>query len=266
MPETRHLDVAGKRIRVLVGGRGAPLVYLHSAALDVEWGEAHERLAERHTVYAPTAPGFADSTGLEALDGIFDLALHTLEVLDALELRRVPLAGTSFGGWIAAEVATYWPERVERLVLCDAVGLWLDECPPFELFATRPPELAPKLYYDLEQPVPAMMRLWTPTMVIPEEILLPQLKAMEALARVGWNPYLHDPKLPERLRRVRAPTLVLWGRQDGIVPPPYAERWAALIRGARVAWIDRCGHLPPVERPAEFAAAVAAFLATPTDG
>lgn len=261
MAKTQYVEVAGKRTRVLVGGEGAPLVYLHGGALDVEWGEAHERLAERRTVWAPAAPGFADSSGLERIDGIFDLALHTVEVLDVLGLERAPLVGVSFGGWVAAEVAALWPARVERLVLCDALGLWLDECPPFELFATPPPELAPRLFFDQEHPIPAMMRAWTPTTPVPESLLLPQLAAMEAMARVGWNPYLHDPKLPERLRRVSAPALVLWGRHDGIVPPPYAERWATLLGNARIGWLEACGHLPPVERPAAFAEAVHGFLA-----
>lgn len=259
MADRRYLDVAGKRTRVLVAGEGPPLVYLHAGALDVEWGETHDRLAVRHRVWAPAAPGFADSGGLEQIDDIGDLALHTLELLDALGLERAVLVGASFGGWIAAELAALWPGRVEKLVLCDGLGLWLDECPPFELFATPPPELAPRLFHDPEHPIAAMMRAWTPTTPLPESVLLPQLAAAEALARVGWNPYLHDPKLPGRLRRVSAPALVVWGRQDGILPPAYAERWATLL-GARIAWIDGCGHLPPVERPAAFADAVESFL------
>jgi pimeloyl-ACP methyl ester carboxylesterase len=91
--------------------------------------------------------------------------------------------------------------------------------------------------------------------------VLPQLKAMEATAKVGWNPYLHDPKLEGRLGRVTAPTLVLWGRQDGLVPLAYGERWRDRIAGARLEVIEECGHLPPVERPVEFADAVLRFLA-----
>jgi pimeloyl-ACP methyl ester carboxylesterase len=105
-----------------------------------------------------------------------------------------------------------------------------------------------------------MMRAYDPKIPLPEEIVLPQLKAMEATAKVGWNPYLHDPKLESRLRRVTAPTLVVWGRQDGIVPLAYAEKWKGLIAGARLEVIDRCGHLPSIERPAALADAVTGFL------
>jgi pimeloyl-ACP methyl ester carboxylesterase len=105
-----------------------------------------------------------------------------------------------------------------------------------------------------------MMRAFDPKMPLPEEILLPQLRAMEAAAKVGWNPYLHDPKLPPRLRRVTAPTLVVWGRQDGLVPLAYAEEWKRLVPGARVEVIDRCGHLPSLEQPVRLAEMVARFV------
>jgi pimeloyl-ACP methyl ester carboxylesterase len=105
-----------------------------------------------------------------------------------------------------------------------------------------------------------MMRAFDPKIPMPEELILPQMKAMEAAAKIGWNPYLHDPKLESRLRRVMAPTLVVWGRQDGLVPLAYAEKWKQLIRGARVEIIDACGHLPSLERPAALAEVVTGFI------
>lgn len=263
MPERRMIEVGGKQVRLLVGGDGPPLVYLHSAGADVEWGEAHELLAAMHRVYAPAAPGFAESTGIEDVDGILDLVLHTVDLLDALDLRSVPLVGTSFGGWIAAEVAALYPERVSKLVLVDPVGVWLDAHPIGELFGTPPPELAKLLFHDLSHPIAAMMLAFTPEMVphLPEEVVLPQLKAMEALAKVGWNPYLHDPKLAQRLRRVTAKTLILWGANDGIVDQAYAAYWQSRIGGSTVEILDGCGHLPPLERPADFATATLALLA-----
>ena len=84
---------------------------------------------------------------------------------------------------------------------------------------------------------------------------------MEAVAKVGWNPYLHDPKLAARLHRVQASTLVVWGRQDGITPLAYGERYRDLIPGARLAVIDRCGHLPSLEQPEQLARLIGEFLA-----
>ena len=81
-----------------------------------------------------------------------------------------------------------------------------------------------------------------------------------ATAKIGWNPYLHDPKLEPRLRRVTAPTLIVWGKQDGLVPLAYAEKWKQLVKGSRVHVIDACGHLPSLEKPAELADVVTSFL------
>jgi pimeloyl-ACP methyl ester carboxylesterase len=261
MPEKKTIEVGGKQIRMLVGGRGPNVLYLHSAGADVEWLDAHERLAACCTVHLPAHPGFSESTGLDDVDDVFDLVLHYGDLQDACGLRGAPIVGTSFGGWIAAELAALYPERVSRLVLVDALGLWLDAHPIAEIFGTTPPELAQKMFHDQQHPIAALMHAFTTIADVPEEIALPQMKVMEAVAKVGWNPYLHDPKLAARLRRVTATTLVVWGKQDGITPLPYGERYRALIPGARLEVIDRCGHLPPVERPEEFARIVGGFVA-----
>jgi pimeloyl-ACP methyl ester carboxylesterase len=260
MPERRMVEVDGRQVRLLVGGSGPPLLYLHSLGGDVEWLEAHERLAARFTVHLPAHPGFAESTGGGQLDGIFEWVLHYLELLDGLRVGPVPVVGTSLGGWVAAEIAALYPERIDRLVLVDAVGLWIDEAPIGELFGSTPPELATMLFHDQNHPIAQMMQAMTDISQVPEEFALVQLNALEAAARIGWNPYLHDPKLAKRLRRVQARTLVLWGRQDGLVPVVYGERWRDLIRGARLEVLDRCGHLPAIEVPERFADAVLRFL------
>ena len=261
MPERRTVRVAGKDVRLLVGGAGPPLLYLHSVGADVDWLEAHDRLASRFTVHLPAHPGFAESTGVDQVDGIFDLVLHYVDLLGALGLGAVPVVGASFGGWIAAELAALYPERIARLVLADAVGLWIDEAPIGELFGSTPPEVAQMIFHDEEHPLAQMLRAMTSIADVPEDFAYTQLRALEAAAKVGWNPYLHDPKLEGRLRRVTAPTLVLWGRQDGLVPLVYGERYRERIPGARLHVIERCGHLPAIERPAEFAEAVLGFLA-----
>jgi len=260
-PERRTVRVGTKDVRLLVGGDGPPLLYLHSVGADVDWLEAHERLARRFTVHLPAHPGFAESTGVEQVDGIFDVVLHYVDLLAALGLARVPVVGTSFGGWIGAEIAALYPERVERLVLIDAVGLWVDAAPIGELFGSTPPELARLLFHDQDHPLAQMLHAMTSIADVPEDFAYAQLKALEAAAKVGWNPYLHDPKLEGRLGRVTAPTLVLWGREDGLVPLVYGERYRDRIPGARLEVLERCGHLPAIERPAEFADAVLRFLA-----
>ena len=147
-------------------------------------------LAARFTVHLPAHPGFDESTGLEQVDGMFDYVLHYVDLLDTLRLGAVPVVGTSLGGWVAAELAALYPARVDRLVLVDAVGLWIDAAPMGELFGSTPPELATMIFHDQEHPLAQMMRAMTPTAIaeVPEAFAYAQLKALEASAKIGWNP------------------------------------------------------------------------------
>jgi pimeloyl-ACP methyl ester carboxylesterase len=95
---------------------------------------------------------------------------------------------------------------------------------------------------------------------LPAGMLMPMVQSMAATAKLGWNPYLHNPKLPGRLRRITAPTLVVAGAADRFTPRAHAEAYAAGIAGARLAVIEGAGHMVPMERPAEFAALVREFL------
>jgi len=94
---------------------------------------------------------------------------------------------------------------------------------------------------------------------MPEAEVRAVARNREALARYGWSPYLHDPKLKSRLHRIRIPTLVLWGAADRILSEAYGRAYCAAIPGARFETIDRAGHFPHIEAPAEFARRVFAF-------
>ncbi len=258
---TSTIDVRGRSIELRRAGAGEPLLYLHAIGGDTEGLPALDELARERTVLMPMHPGFGSSQGVDDIDSIEDMAFHYLAVLDALRLEQVDVIGTSYGGWIAAEVACRWPERVRRLVLVDAAGLWLDEAPMVELFGAEPAELAERLFQDQSLPQAQLLRAMVNVSDLPDEILLPQANAMAAAARVAWNPYFHNPKLPERLHRVRMPVLIVWGRQDGLIPPAHGERYRDLLPDARLVLIDGCGHLPILEKPAEFLGVVRPFLA-----
>lgn len=252
------VDVRGRHTEVLRKGAGRPVVYLHSATGETWWTELDEDLARDFDVVHPAHPGFEGSEGLAEIDDILDMAFHTLDLLDALSLERVALVGSSLGGWLAAEVAVLAAERVESLVLVDAAGLGP---PAVDMWAVRPPELADHLFADTSHWMAQLLKaIDMTTAPPPPEILLPLLQAMEVGARVGWNPYMHDPKLPGRLHRVRARTLVVWGEEDGFIPVEQGRRYAELISGARLETIPDCGHLPVLERPAELARLVRAHL------
>jgi pimeloyl-ACP methyl ester carboxylesterase len=183
-----------------------------------------------------------------------------MDLLDYFDLQRIPVVGFSMGGWLAAELAATCPERVSKLVLVDAVGLKVEGADVADIFLLTPQELTPLVFYDINQ-VAEREKLF-PVKPTPEEVELSENS--QIMARLlGWKPYMHNPKLIHRLRRVKSPTLVVWGKQDRLVPLAHGEAYRNGIRGAELKVIDRCGHAPQLERPAEFVALVEEFLARP---
>jgi pimeloyl-ACP methyl ester carboxylesterase len=263
-----RIDTAVGKIQVLRGGSGDPLVYLHSATGEVTLGlPMLEDLADDFDVIAPVFPGFGESEGIDGIDDIEDAAFHAADVLDRLGLRAPAVMGLSLGGWMAAELATRWPERVSRLILVNAVGLYIEGAEIGEIFGRTPAELAADLFADQSHPLAQMMHALGEftgdvgqQVEVPMELLLPIVKSMGATAKVGWRPYLHNPKLRRRLFRVTAPTLVVHGVQDGLVPRAHAEAYAEEITNARIVDIDDASHLLPLEKPAELAAVVRDFM------
>ncbi len=254
--ETTFIQVAGKKTQLMRGGNGPPLLYLHSAGGETDWTVFHNLLAQHFTVYAPAHPGFALSEGLDQIDDIGDLVWHYVDLLAKLRLEHVPVVGFSLGAWIGVELAILRPELVSKLVLVAAAGLHVDGAPMGELFIDDFDKMRKLLFFDPESPVVAQA---IPTSIDDPRILL-WLRAREATARVGWNPYLHNPKLPAHLHRVQCPTLVLWGRQDKLIPLAHGEYYAQHITGAKLHVLESCGHMLPFEQPEQFASATVGFV------
>lgn len=251
------LSVRGTRINVLTAGAGEPLLYLHGAGDLGKWQPAHTALAERYTVIRPDHPGFNGSDDLPDIDSAHDLAFFYLDLLDALGLERAVVMGTSLGGWVAAELTTIEPGRVDRLVLVDAAGVRAEVDAP-DMFTRGPVELA-ELTWATEG---ARADAVADAHALESDAALFErfLRNRMATAHLGWNPYLHDPKLLTRLHRVRCPTLIVWGAEDRLLPLAYAHRWCELLPHARLAVIEDAGHLPLVEQPKAFLEAVRDFL------
>ena len=255
------------KIQVFRGGSGRPLVYLHSAGGEADGLVLLEDLANRFEVLAPIFPGFGESEGIEEIDGIDDAVFHLLDLWELFQLQAPNVLGCSLGGWMALELAVRYPERVGRMVLVNPVGLYLPEAPIAELFGRSPAELAGMLFVDQTHPVAAAMHAMEEftgdvgkRVEIPIELVLPMWKALGATARLGWDPYLHDPKLRGRLRRITAPTLVVAGAEDGLVPLAHAETLAAEIPDARLAVVEHAAHWLVFERPDDLAALTRDFL------
>jgi pimeloyl-ACP methyl ester carboxylesterase len=262
-----YVDAPIGKIQMWRAGSGPQLVYLHSAGGEHEQPALHQ-LAESFEVLVPIFPGFEESEGVEQIDGMEDAVFHLLDLWDLLGLDAPPVMGLSLGGWMALELATRYPERVSKMVLVNPVGIYLPEAPYAEMFGRTPGELADMLFADQEYPVAAAMHAMDAfdgdvgrETEIPLEFVLPMWKALGATARLGWDPYLHNPKLRGRLRRITAPTLIVAGAQDGLVPTAVAETYAAEIPGARLEVIEGAAHWLPFEKPDELTALTKDFLA-----
>jgi pimeloyl-ACP methyl ester carboxylesterase len=255
MPELRELTVRGTPVRLLSGGAGPQLLFLHGAGGGGRWLPFQDELARRFTVEFPSHPGHGGAPAAEWIEHISDLAFHYLDLLDTLGLGRVHLVGASFGGWIAAEMAVMASHRLRSLVLIDPVGIkvegWIY---PF-LFGMDLPQLVGTLFHD---PAAALALAPKDQSV---DTLVELYRQSAALARVAWNPYLYNPLLRRRLARVTVPTLLCWGRHDRLAPAPCADAWVKEIPGAELRIFEASGHVPHLEEPEAVAAAVTEFCA-----
>jgi pimeloyl-ACP methyl ester carboxylesterase len=247
-------DVGGRATRIVRSGRGGPLLWLHDTTGN-RWTPGHDALVRDREVIAPSLPGFDDSATLGRIDRPDDVVFWLLDLWDALGLTRPVLLGCGLGGWIAAEFAVRYPERLGRLVLVDAYGLQVDGALAADEFALTAPMLRPLVFAN---PEAALAREWLPDAQPPER-LESALHARVAAARLAWQ-FPYCAKLRGRLARARVPALILWGGGDRLVPPAHAHAYAASLPDARVVVLPGAGHCPWLETPDRFAQEVEHFL------
>ncbi|HEY6496945.1 MAG TPA: alpha/beta hydrolase [Trebonia sp.] len=251
------LELNGGRVHLLRGGTGEPVLFLHAAGGAGAWLPFHEMLADRgFEVIAPEHPGFGKSDEFPEVEAVDDLVFHYLDVLNALGLDRPHVVGGSFGGWIAAELALFAPQRVSSLTLLSAAGLRLPEHPVTDLFLLPPARLPETLFHVPPAPAPVPPPRTPPDL----DAIIAAYREATSLARFCWVPFMADPKLERRLHRITAPTLVVAPSDDRVIPVEHARRYAERIPNATYAEVPDCGHAMYFERPEEFTARVAAFL------
>ena len=251
---TSFTAVRDVKIRLLEGGEGEPLVFLHGAGRSGVWFPFLAELAKSFRVLAPEHPGFGQSDRPAWLDDMTDMVFHYRDLLDHLNLERVHLVGTSFGGWVAAEFATMYPERVARLVLSGAAGLRVKGAPIADLFLMPPEALSSYLFAD---PAKAAAMNAQP---VPPDVERELFRGRVTLAHLGWNPLLSNPRLQRRLYRIACPTLVLWGADDRLIPLAHGQAYASEIASARLVIVEKCGHAIQLDRPEVFVDEVTGFL------
>jgi pimeloyl-ACP methyl ester carboxylesterase len=248
--ETRHAP-----IRYLEGGSGEPLVFLHGAGGMTPDDPLLKELASRFHVYAPYLPGYGETEECGSLRDMLDFALHGWDVVEALGLKNPILVGHSMGGMIAAEMAAVAPHDVERLGLIAPAGLWLDDHPIPDLFATLPHELPGLLFHD-----PALgERLMAPGGDLDDAKFLEAFMIRNARQLTMASKLLFpvpDRGLAERLYRIRARTVIVWGEADRMIAPAYGAAFRRAIAGAELVTIQAAGHMVIVEQAEAVGAAL----------
>jgi pimeloyl-ACP methyl ester carboxylesterase len=256
-PETQIVDINGFATRVWRKGSGPRIGFLAGFGGLPKWVPFLDRLAEQRTVIVPSLPGFpGGDSGHGVLDSHLDWVLAVRELIDKAGLAGADLAGSSVGGSLAAEVAAIWPEKVARLALIAPFGLYDEKDPATDPWAQKPDDqaalmtLRPEVYKTLkEMPAGANSIEWP----------IEQTRAAEAAARIFWP--LGNTRLKKRLPLIKAPTLILWGTEDRVLPRSYASTIAEAI-GARteVQIIPGAGHLAELDQPDAVAAAMLGFM------
>lgn len=243
------LKPSGLRIEVVEAGTGKDLLYVHGAGGHMPADPLIAALATKYRVTAPLLPGYGRSTGEDGLRDMLDITLHALDVLDALKLKKPIVVGHSMGGMIAAEMAAVARTEVAKLCLLAPAGLWMDDHPIADIFSKLPYELPGLLFHDAE----AGGKLLAPAGDMNDPEFLKQFLVMNArrLGMAGKILFpIPDRGLGQRLQRIRAKTLIVWGAEDTLIPPVYGHAFKKAISNSKLIRVAKAGHAVGQEKPA----------------
>jgi abhydrolase domain-containing protein 6 len=253
------IDVNGFPTRIWRMGSGPKLGFLAGFGGLPRWMPFLDELAKTRTVIVPSLPGFpGGDRGHTVLDSHLDWLLALREILDQSGLSGADLAGSSVGASLVAEVAALWPATVGKLALIAPFGLFDENNPPTDPWAQRGDAVPGLMCADPD--------IWKAMKAAPEgantvEWPIEQVRANEAAARIFWP--LGNTRIEKRLRLIKAPTLLLWGEHDKVMPRAYAELFARGISGPTITKIvEGAGHLAELDKPAEVAREIVAFMAS----
>jgi pimeloyl-ACP methyl ester carboxylesterase len=243
---------------VIRGGRGAPLIVLHDELGYPGWLAWQRALAGERTLIIPLAPGFSRTPRIPWVENVRDLACVYARLLREQGLENADVIGFSFGGWLAAEMIANNPNQFRRSILVAPGGIKPPLGDLMDLFQVPAqtylnatvlnPAAAPEfgLLYGGES-TPEQYEAWE--------------DARAEFARIAWQPYFHNPSLPYLLEGAgRQETLIVWGRDDRVVPQTAIETYNRVLNGSRLVTLASCGHRPEIEQVDRFVAEVKKFL------
>lgn len=236
-----YMDVGGIPLRMVRGGEGSCVLFLHGAAGLQGWLPFFGALSSSHEVVATEHPGFGLSHGQAWADSIAKLADFYVSFLARGELGKVHLIGSSLGGWLASEIAIRDQSMLESMVLLAPAGMRSAEIPVPDMLSWSYPELMRQVFADPK---------------IAEQVIAQPLSPAQqdlrahngvAVARIGRDGFC-NPDLAKLLSAVNVETTIIWGDTDRVTPTGYAPLWKHAMPHAHLHIIPECGHLPHIER------------------
>jgi len=257
---SKEVTVFGQKIHYVEAGTGPTVILLHGLGGSTQvWQFNIAPLAEKFHVVVPDQIGFGKSD-----KPLVNYRIRTyVDFLDQfckeLKIERASLVGNSMGGWIAAAFTAAFPDRVDKLVLVDAAGY----TPPKDLdtrlfFALNPTTregmktLAAKIFYNKAFQTDAAI----------DAAMAARFAAGDGftIKTITESIIRGEDFLDDTVKTIKRPTLIVWGREDGLTPVADAGRFQKDIAGSKLVVFDQCGHVPNVEKAGEFNAAVIKFL------
>jgi pimeloyl-ACP methyl ester carboxylesterase len=246
-----ELSVGGIKTVVHTAGKGEPLVFFHGAGT-VDGFDFAEPWAEQYRVVVPHHPGFGESGDDPSVTEIHDYVMHYLELFDLMKIDTMRLVGASMGGYLAAKFACEHGHRVRKLVLECPYGLEVPGHPALDIIATPGEVLVPMLVSNFE----------TLKKRLPEkpdmDFIGARYREATSFARLFWEHPI-DPKFPRYLHRIKMPTLIVWGKEDKVMPPAHAAVWREKIGQAELLMVEGAGHIVHLDKP-ETVGTIARFL------
>ena len=273
--QDRYMTVRGVKLRYRPAGKGEPILLLHGLGASLEqWEWSQPGLSSRHEVVALDLPGFGRSQSPPRDQFDLDHMVNLLgEFIDAMGWQSATVIGNSMGGLLAISMALNLEGRVSRLVLTGSAGLGRDLGWPLRVAwlpclgeAILPfMKLRPLVHYSLR-------RLFSDPSRLPNRMV--DVSADNYKRRSIRSNFLRAIRIGvslsgqrdsinfrDQLDKIRVPTLLIWGREDGVMPLEHGKIAHQLIAGSKLTVIDDCGHVPQIEHPGRFVDEVEHFLA-----
>lgn len=243
----KEFSLRGKTVRYYDDGAGPAVLLIHGAGATARlWHRQSGPLSRRFRVIAPDLPGFGGTERLPGIRKVRDFGRFMAEFLDTLGLPGASVVGSSMGGWAACWFALDFPRKTEKLVLISPAGLYFSQDPPMAI---------PDIEAELKRACSAVGSA-SPAGIKPLDDMTRGIETIRDMHQSGG----FAPDLAGHLHKVKAPTLIVWGKADAVIPVSYSRSFNREIPGSRLIVLEGAGHLPHVEQPDEMNGILIDFL------